>query len=494
MSNRLCVTYSCGKLLHPGNWKMEMEKRNLENSGYIGDETAVSGEFDIPVVTVNGSGRLLYQSGGFIRGLSASVIAKKAKLLLLLLGFLLLISGLVLYKVIFIATTSVSFSFWILYGIIVSTFLISRIPYAYLYEDRHEVAYADSAYLSVSVVVAAKNEEAGIARTIATCVGSRYPGELECIVVDDGSTDGTKEEARKAQAVYGEQVKLIVFPDNKGKREAMAAGVNEAQGEIVVFVDSDSFLAPDAVRHITEHFLANEKIGAVAGNTKVENASESALAKIQSIQYAVSFDVYKTCESVHRAVTCCPGCFSAYRKRAIQPLIQKWKEQKFLGVKGTFGDDRGLTNFVLRGWDVIYCEKARASTKVPTKFFVYLRQQLRWKKSWVREGILAGLFMWKKHPLASAGFYVHFSFPFLGPVLAGKVLAQSIATYNPFLFVVFMLGFMLIGMVFSLFVRVYRGAEHWMYMPLFSILFVSVLLWQMPYAFLTLRNGHWGTR
>ena len=491
---------------------MGMEQNHSENFELVRDENARKSEPDAPALIANGSGRLVYPGGRMAQWFveaafrlervlrflwwrpSAPVFARKAKLFFLLLSFLSLVAGLVLYKVIFIANTSVLSSFWTFYGIIVSIFLISRIPYAYLYEDRHDAEYPDSAYPSVSVVIAAKDEERGIARTIATCVESQYPGEIECIVVDDGSTDGTKEEVLHEQGVYGNRVKLIAFPENKGKREAMAAGVNEAQGEIIVFVDSDSFLASDAVRRITEHFLADERIGAVSGNTKAENANDNLLTRIQSIQYAVSFDVYKTCESVHRSVTCCPGCFSAYRKKAIGPLIQKWKEQRFLGVRGTFGDDRGLTNFVLRTWDVIYCENAKATTLVPAKFSMYWRQQLRWKKSWIREGVLAGLFMWKKYPLASLGFYIHFSFPFLGPVLAGKVLVRSLTTDNPLLFAVFMLGFMLIGMAFGLFVRIYRHAENWMYMPFFSILFVSILIWQMPYALLTLRNGHWGTR
>jgi len=194
-------------------------------------------------------------------------------------------------------------------------------------------------------------------------------------------------------------------------------------------------------------------------------------------------------------VTCCPGCFSAYRKIAIKPLVEAWKEHKFFGSKGTFGDDRGLTNFVLQGWNIVYCEKARATTMVPENFLVYWRQQLRWKKSWIREGVFAGTFMWKKrHPMASFAFYTNFSFPIIGPILAGSVLMHSIATGNPLLFIFFMAGFLLLGMVFALFARVYLDAEYWMYMPLVSLLFISVFIWQMPYALLTLKKTHWGTR
>lgn len=412
------------------------------------------------------------------------------------LSFLTLVIGLILYKVVFIANVSSQPSFWTIYGLIATAFLVSRIPYAYLHKDEHTRTYANSEYPSVSVVIPAKNEEGSIFRTIETCVKSEYPSKIECIAIDDGSTDGTASEIMRAESVHGSGiVRLIRFPENLGKREAMAVGISESVGEIVIFVDSDSFLAPDAIRHITEHFLANKKIGAVSGNTKADNANKNLLTRMQSIQYSVSFDIYKASESVHCSVTCCPGCFSAYRRRAVQPLVEAWKNHKFFGSQSTFGDDRGLTNYVLKSWKIVYCEKARASTKVPEKFRVYLKQQLRWKKSWIREGLFAATFMWRKtHPLASLGFYIHFSFPILGPLLAGLVLWRSIVTHNPLLFVVFMFGFILLGTVFALFARVYYKAENWMIMPVFSLLFVTVLIWQMPYALFTLKRTEWGTR
>lgn len=408
--------------------------------------------------------------------------------------FLALVTGLVLYKVLLISTFSLFSSFVTVYGLIASVFLISRIPYAYLHRDLHETQYPSTAYPSVTVVIAAKNEEQGIVRTIETCLSSDYPTPIGCIVIDDGSTDGTNQEVRRAQALYPDRMRLITFPVNRGKREAMAAGINEVKTDIIVFVDSDSFLAKDAVRHIVEHFMENPRIGAVAGNTKVENHNENILTRMQSIQYAVSFDIYKASESTHVSVTCCPGCFSAYRTAVIQPLAHDWKEQKFLGKKGTFGDDRGLTNFVLKSWDIVYCQAAQATTTVPTLFRTYWKQQLRWKKSWIREGLFAGLFMWRRHPLASFAFYTNFSFPIVGPILAGTVLIQSILTKNPFLFIIFIAGFLLLGIVFALFVRIHHRAKHWLYMPLFSILFVTIFMWQMPYAMLTLRKTHWGTR
>jgi hyaluronan synthase len=424
-----------------------------------------------------------------------SFIVEKSRDILIVLGFFTFLTSLILYKVVFIANMSFGTSFWTIYGLIATTFLVSRIPYAYLHMDYHG-HHNNSEYPTVSIVIPAKNEEESIFETIKTCAESIYPSRIECIVIDDGSTDNTAREVLRAEFKYGSDVvRLIKFNVNFGKREAMAVGINESKSDIVIFVDSDSFLAPDAVSHITEHFLVDKDVGAVSGNTMVANANTNLLTRMQSIQYSISFNIYKASESVHSAVTCCPGCFSAYRREAVKPLVDTWKNHKFFGSQSTFGDDRGLTNYVLRDWKIVYCEAARASTKVPEKFRIYLKQQLRWKKSWIREGLFAATFMWRKtHPLASVAFYVNFTFPILGPILAGFVLWRSVVTENPLLFVMFMGGFVLLGTVFALFSRVSHKAENWMFMPVFSVLFVTMLIWQMPYALLTLKNTSWGTR
>lgn len=414
---------------------------------------------------------------------------------LLIITFSVFITGLLLYKVILVIDMSQVPTFWTIYGIITALYLISRLPYAYLYTDNHDKKTVSKEHPNVSVIIAVKNEEDGIYRTIKTCLQSKYKGNIECIVIDDGSTDNTRMEILRAQRYFGDRVVIISFPINKGKREAMSAGINIAKFEIVMFVDSDSYLSPKAMYHITRHFLENEKIGAVSGNTKVENKTTNLLTRIQSIQYAISFDIYKTSQSYYNAVNCCPGCFSAYRKDAIKPIVREWLTQKFLGSKGTFGDDRSLTNFVLKKWGVVYCQKAIATTIVPEKFSIYLKQQLRWKKSWVREGLLASKFMWRvTHPMASFAFYINFSFPIVGPILALRIIHKSIISSNPFLFIIFFMGFIILGLVFSLFLRIYLKIDNWIYVPVISVLFVTIFMWQMPYAILTLKKTHWGTR
>ena len=139
---------------------------------------------------------------------------------------------------------------------------------------------------------------------------------------------------------------------------------------------------------------------------------------MQAVRYFVAFKVVKAAESVFNAVTCCSGCFSAYRREAIMPHLDWWENQTFLGRPSTFGDDRSLTNCVLRGWKVRYESRAVSHTLVPDGFRQFMNQQLRWKRSWTRESLIVGAFIWRKNPVAAARAYVGMFLPLVAPIVA----------------------------------------------------------------------------
>jgi len=381
-----------------------------------------------------------------------------------------------------------------IYTIVTSLFLLSRFVIAVFYDDLHKKRFKKEKYPTVSFVISCKNEEDSIGKTIDSCISSRYPTLIECIAINDGSTDNTLAEMKKAQQKYNDKIiKIISFQKNRGKREAMAEGVLKASGEVIIFVDSDSFVGKYSVKHLAEHFLSDEYVGAVSGNSMVENISTNALTKMQSARYGVSFDVFKACESVFGAVTCCPGCFSGYRKSAIMQVIDRWRYQKFLGTQSTFGDDRSLTNFVLRKWKVVYCRKAVATTIVPEKYYKFFKQQLRWKKSWIREGTNAGAFIWKKHPVAAISFYANLLIPILGPLVVLKIFVYDvlISGRSPFTFVI---GVVSMSLLFGLYYVLIHPNKYWLYVTYFTVIYTFILIWQMPYALLKVRDTHWGTR
>src|SRR3989338_4209176 len=326
-----------------------------------------------------------------------------------------------IYKVVFYEALS-NHLFFGMYSVLITTYILSRFLLSYV----HKPVRVDTGYEpSIAFVVPAKNEEAHIAETIRRFAEVEYPREkIEVIVINDGSTDRTLEEMR----IVAEEIKYSVrrievvdFKTNRGKRYGMAEGVKRAEHDIIIFIDSDSFIEPSAVRHLVKYF-ADRTVGAVSGHTDVWNRDTNLLTQMQAVRYYISFKVYKAAESIFGTVTCCPGCCSAYRRSYVMAFVDEWLHQKFLGVECTYGDDRSLTNFMIRKYHAVYSAEAKAHTVVPDVFGKYVRQQQRWKRSWVRESFLASSFMWKKNPIAAVSFYSYIFLSFSAPIIFAHAL------------------------------------------------------------------------
>ncbi len=376
------------------------------------------------------------------------------------------------------------------YSIAIAGFIFSRFVLSLFYKAPRDVGISPT----VSVIITAFNEEDAIYKTVECCYAAYYHDHLfEVIVVDDGSTDNTVKEIKRAQKRWPGLV-LDAFEHNKGKREGMASGARLAKGEILVFVDSDSFLKRDGIRKIVQGF-ADPKVAAVAGHTEVANVDVNGLTRMQQARYYVAFRIIKAAESVFGTVTCCPGCFSAYRRSSMLEVLDDWLNQHFLGVQATFGDDRSLTNYLLRKYKVIYSSEAIATTIVPENHKQFLKQQLRWKKSWFRETLIAATFMWTKPPLASIAFYAQLLFPIIAPILILRICLWLPIMDSDFISpTIYLIGTVMIGLMFSAYYLFWKSDRYWSYGLYFTLYYLTFLVWQMPYAIATQRNNRWGTR
>lgn len=404
--------------------------------------------------------------------------------------------GIIYIILIFKAVSYESFSnhlFFGAYSILITTYILSRFLLAYL---KKPVKSDPSYEPSVAFVVPAKNEEDNIFETIRRFGAVDYPKEkIEVIAINDGSTDRTLQEMyRAAEEIQPSvaRVEVVNFEQNRGKRYGMAEGVKRARHDIVIFIDSDSFIEPSAVQHLVKYF-ADREVGAVSGHTDVWNRDTNLLTQMQAIRYYIAFRVYKAAESVFGTVTCCPGCCSAYRREYVMTFIDKWLHQRFLGVQCTYGDDRSLTNFMIRKYRAVYSSEAKAHTVVPDMFKKYMRQQQRWKRSWIRETFIASAFMWKKNPIAAVSFYSYVFLAFVSPIVFFRAMV-----WYPFVHeslpVIYLSGLLLMLFLHGLFYRIQVGARAWV-LAILSFWFNTVLLmWQLPWAVLTLRETRWGTR
>ena len=404
----------------------------------------------------------------------------------------LIVAAVIAYKTVFIEVVIADPWFGV-YSVVVCMFILSRFLFSLFYhpapEPEHQVEP------TIAIVMPAFNEEDAVAASMRSLLAVDYPREkLEIVVVNDGSTDGTLREIRSV-ADSNPAVRVIDFPENRGKRAAMAAGIRSTHAAVVAFVDSDSSLEPDALRKIVRGF-ADPRVGAIAGHAEVENARESLITRMQAVRYFVAFRVCKAAESIFGAVTCCSGCFSVYRREAIGPVLERWENQRFLGRPATYGDDRSLTNFVLRNWKVHYDELARSQTIVPAHFRVFLRQQLRWKRSWTRESLIVGRFIWRKSPLASLWAYLGIILPLVAPIVAVRAVAWQPLVAGAGAPFIYLIGIYAMALVYGL----YYGLKHgrydtlWVFGVIFVFFYLTFLLWQTYWAILTSRNSTWGTR
>ena len=402
-----------------------------------------------------------------------------------------IIAGIVVYKAAFIQMVTHD-PFFTAYGVVVSGYIVSRFAFSLFYRSSGDHGLEPH----VAVIMPAFNEEDAIGRSLRSLLDLDYPeAKLELVAVDDGSTDGTLAEMRRVAEQADGRVRVIDLGTNQGKRAAMAAGIRATDAEIIAFVDSDSVLEPDAMHRLMQGFH-DPKVGAVCGHADVLNVRDSLLTRMQAVRYFVAFKVVKAAESVFKAVTCCSGCFSAYRREAILPHLEWWEHQTFLGKPSTFGDDRSLTNCVLRDWRIVYESQAVSHTAVPEGFSQFLRQQTRWKRSWTRESLIVGTFIWRKHPLAALSTYVGIILPLLAPVAAVRALLWHPLIDGAGWPVVYLAGVYALAVVYGLYFALRRRQFDtlWVAGILFVFFYLAFLLWQTYYAILTSRSSAWGTR
>lgn len=400
-----------------------------------------------------------------------------------------IVAAIIAYKVTLIERIPVS-PFFAIYGLVVVVYIVSRFALSLFYRPCPDMGLKPT----VAVVMPAFNEEDAIVPSITALLGVDYPpSKMEIVVVNDGSTDDTGRRIDQ-MAQRDARVRVIHFPENRGKRAAMAAGIRATKAEVVAFVDSDSVLEPSALRTLVQDFH-DPRVNAIAGHADVLNEDRSFLTRMQAVRYFVAFRVSKAAESVFGAVTCCSGCFSAYRRSAIMPGLSEWENQMFLGRAATFGDDRALTNLVLRTGLVRYNRNAISRTIVPEEYPKFLRQQLRWKRSWTRESLSAMRIIWRKHPAAALATYVGVALPIISPLIAIRALALRpvLMDTGPW---VYILGLYSTALLFGLYYEATnrRGDRMWFYGVGFVFFYVVVLVWQTYWALCTARRNDWGTR
>ncbi|NMO50297.1 glycosyltransferase [Actinoplanes sp. TBRC 11911] len=235
----------------------------------------------------------------------------------------------------------------------------------------------------VSVIVPAYNEKEGIEAAVRSLACGDYP-DIEVVVVDDGSTDGT---ASLVERLRLPNVRVVRVP-NGGKANALNTGIALARHDLIVTVDGDTIFEKDSIRNLVQAF-ADPLVGAVAGNVKVGNRQRM-VAAWQHIEYVIGFNLDRRLYEVLGCMPTVPGAIGAFRRAALTQVGGISDE--------TLAEDTDVTMALCRaGWKIVYEERARAWTEAPTTLEQLYRQRYRWSYGTMQA-------MWKhRHALFDSG-------------------------------------------------------------------------------------------
>jgi poly-beta-1,6-N-acetyl-D-glucosamine synthase len=222
----------------------------------------------------------------------------------------------------------------------------------------------------ITILVAAFNEERHIAATIESIGRQHYPGPVQVIVINDGSTDGTR---ARLDALDHAWLQVLHLERNCGKSKALNAGLALARHRITITVDGDSYLHRDALRNLVGRYLSDPPgTKAVAGAVLVRNSRQSFVAAIQEWDYFHGIAAIKRLQSLYHGTLVAQGAFSLYDTAALRAAG---------GWADTVGEDIVLTwNLLERGHRVGFAENAVLFTNAPDNWSQFIRQRQRWSR------------------------------------------------------------------------------------------------------------------
>jgi poly-beta-1,6-N-acetyl-D-glucosamine synthase len=246
-------------------------------------------------------------------------------------------------------------------------------------------------YPGITILIAAYNEETAIGTTLAAIAGEKYPGELEVIILNDGSTDNTvamvrttlETMAMPANATF----RIHDNNNNQGKARILNEGLRLATHPLIVTIDADSRLLADSLTRLAERLLCNPNQVAVAGSVLVANSRDSLITGAQEGDYFLGIAAVKRMQSMYKGTLVAQGAYSIYRRDALLE-VGGWPE--------CVGEDIVLTWALLKkGYEIGYAEDAIIFTNAPTSLRQFALQRKRWSRGLVEAFFHHGALLWK---------------------------------------------------------------------------------------------------
>lgn len=353
---------------------------------------------------------------------------------------------------------------------------------------------------ALTVVIPAYNEGRQVADTMFSVAASDYPADkLQIIAVDDGSQDDTWLWMQRANAEMPGRFTLIRQPRNMGKRHALYEGFVQSAGEFLVTIDSDSVIEPPTLRRLVSPMVADKVVGGVGGNVRVLNLKAGLIPRMMEVAFTFGFDFLRASHSRVNTVMCTPGALSAYRKSAVMPVLDQWLNETWLGKPYRIGEDRYLTNLILRqGYHILFQSNANVFTNVPVKYKGLVKMLMRWARSDIRESIDMNGFAFKKFRAGSAlGARVNLLLSWIDMTVCQVLLVSgmlSLLTLPPVAALYTLIGAAVVGVVpMTVYLLRHRSLLALWAIP-YSVFYVAALAWIPVWAIFTVHKSGWLTR
>ncbi|HHG6295624.1 TPA: glycosyltransferase [Streptococcus suis] len=377
------------------------------------------------------------------------------------------------------------------YGLVLFIYLLLKMGLSFCYKP---IESPVGNYKVVAVVPSYNEEGSGLLDTLESLINQTYPLD-KIYIVDDGSSDLTGYNQVKAyldqHPELDNQVVLHYAEQNAGKRHAQAWAFKRSDADIFLTVDSDSIVAPDALEELLKAF-SHDDIYAVTGHINAKNIDDNVLTRLIDIRYDNAFRVERAAQSATGNIIVCSGPLSAYRREVIIPNLDRYLNQTFLGVKVNIGDDRCLTNYALEKGRTVYQSTAKCATAVPSKLSVFIKQQIRWNKSFFREALQTMKLLFKRPIVTLWNLFELFLFVLLTGSLI-DVVFNITSKYDLKYFLYAMIAISLSALARN----VHYIVKHpllFLMAPLYGFMHLFLLVPIRLYALLTIRNVRWGTR
>lgn len=237
----------------------------------------------------------------------------------------------------------------------------------------------------VSILVPAHNEGGTIEAALRSLLDLDFPG-IEIIVVDDGSTDETLERAKSFEGVYDAHKVRVYTKPNGGKWSALNYAFHRSTSELILCVDADSRLEPQALRRLAAR-MSDPRVVAVAGQVRVRNRV-NLLTRLQGLEYVIANGLVRMAQSLTGTVLVVPGPIGLFRRAALEEVYIRFGSRGPAAGPGqvdgpfegdTFAEDFDLSLALLAlGGECVYETHAVSQTKAPDWSFRLISQRYRW--------------------------------------------------------------------------------------------------------------------